>query len=73
MGQVMPTVLGRRRPRLFGLKEHLPDVFVCSAEELLQGLVLGRMELPQIVGPTLARKNPAKKHHLDPGPYLARR
>ena len=40
MGQVMPLVLDRRRPRLVGLEEHLPDVFVDSAEELQQGLVL---------------------------------
>ena len=65
MGQVVPTVLARRRPRLVGLKEHLPDVFVRSAEELLQGLVLGPIEPPQIASPALAWKDPANKHHLD--------
>ena len=65
MGQVVPTVLGRLRPRLIGLKKHLPDAFVCSTEELLQGLVLGRIELPQMASPALARKDLAKKHHLD--------
>ena len=65
MGQVVPTVLGRLRPRLVGHENHLPDVFVCTVEELLQGLVLGRIELPQMVSPALAQKDPAKKHHLD--------
>jgi hypothetical protein len=59
MGQVVPTVLGRLRPFLVGLKKHLPDVFVRSSEELLQGLVLGRIELPQIASPALAWKDPA--------------
>ena len=65
MGQVVPTVFSLLRPRLIGLEEHLPNAFVRNAEELLQGLVLGRIELPQIAGPALARKDPAKKHHLD--------
>ena len=65
MGQVVPTVLGHLRPCLIGLEKHLPDAFVRSTEELLQGLVLGRIELPQIASPALARKDPAKKHHLD--------
>ena len=65
MGQVVPTVLGRLRPRLVGLKEHLLDVFVRSSEELLQGLVLVRIELPQMASPALAWKDPANKHHLD--------
>ena len=59
MGQVVPTVLGRLRPRLVGLKEHLPDVFMRRSEERLQGLVLGRIELPQMASPTLAWKDPA--------------
>ena len=65
MGQVVPTILGRLRPRLIGLENHLPDVFVCSAEELLQGLVPSWIELPQMESPALARKDPAKKHRLD--------
>ena len=46
MGQVMPTVVGHLRPRLAGLKENLPDIFVGGSEESLQGLVLDRIELP---------------------------
>ena len=65
MSQVMAAVLGRLRPRLVGLEKHLPDTFVRGAEELLQGLVLGRIELPQMASPALAGKDPAKKHHLD--------
>ena len=65
MGQVVLAVLGRRRPCLVGLEKHLPDTFVRGAEELLQGLVLGRIELPQIASPALARKDPMKKHHMD--------
>ena len=47
------------------LKSTFQMSFVRGAEELLQGLVLGRIELPQIASPALARKDPAKKHHLD--------
>ena len=61
----MPAVLGRRGRRLLAGEEHLPDVLMRSSEELLQSLVLGRIELPQIASPALARKDPAKKHHLD--------
>ena len=46
MGQVVSAVLGRLRPRLFGLEKHLLDIFVCGADELSQGLVLGQIELP---------------------------
>ena len=45
MGQVVPVVFGRHRPRLIGLEEHLPNVFVCGAEDLQEGLVLGRFIL----------------------------
>ena len=65
MGQVVPTVLGRIQPRLVGLEKHLPDVFVRSAVELLQRLVLCQIELLETASPGLARKDPAKKHHLD--------
>ena len=65
MGQVVPTVLGRLRPRLIGFEEHLPNAFVHNTEEMLQGLVLGRIELPQMASPALTRKDSAKKHNLD--------
>ena len=65
MSQVVPTVFGFLRPHLIGLEEHLPNAFVRNAEEMLQGLVLGRIKLPQIAGLALAWKDPAKKHHLD--------
>ena len=65
MGQVVPTVLGRIWPRLVGLEKHLPDIFVRSVEELQQGLVLGRIVLPQMASPALTWKDPANKHHLD--------
>ena len=65
MGQVVPAVPGRIRPCLVGLEKHLPDVFVRSAEELQQGLVLCRIVLPQIASPALAWKDPVNKHHLD--------
>ena len=58
-------ILGHRRRRLAGLKKHAPDVFVRHAEELLQRLVLGRVELPQIASPALTRKDPANEHNLD--------
>ena len=59
MGQVMPTVLDRLRPRLVGLEEHLPDIFVCSSKESLQGLVLGQIKLSYMASPVLAWKDPA--------------
>ena len=65
MGQVVPTVFGLLRPCLVGLEEDLPDTFVRDAEEVLQGLVLDRIEFLQIAGPTLAWKDPAKEHHMD--------
>ena len=65
MGQVVPTVLGRIRSHLVVLEKHLPDVFVRSAEEMQQSLVLGRIELPQMASLALAWKDPANKHHLD--------
>ena len=64
MGQVVPTVFGLLRPCLVGLEEHFPNTFVRNAEEVLQGLVLGRIEFPQIAGPALAWKDLAKEHHL---------
>ena len=65
MGQVVPTIFGLLWPHLVGLEEDLPNTFERNAEEVLQGLVLGRIELPQIAGPALAWKDPAKEHHLD--------
>ena len=50
---------------LCGLEEHLPDIFVHRAEELSQRLVFGRVELPQIVSPSLTRKDPTDEHDLD--------
>ena len=40
------AILGRGRPHLFGLEEHLPNVFMRGVEELQQGLVLGWIKLP---------------------------
>ena len=47
------------------LEKHLPDIFMRGAEELSQGLVLGRIELRQMASPALVGKDPEKKHHLD--------
>ena len=49
------TVLGKRRSYLDKLEQHPPDVLVRRVEELLQRLVLGRVELPRIASPALAR------------------
>ena len=46
MGQGVPAVLGCLRRRLVALEEQLPDILVRGSEELLQGLALGRIELP---------------------------
>ena len=47
------------------LEQHLPGIFVRSVEEPAQGLVLSRIKLPQIKGPSLAREDPADEHDLD--------
>ena len=52
---------------LVGLEEHLLDVFVRHAKKLLQHLVFGRVELPQIVSPSLTWKDPVDEHDLDHG------
>ena len=38
---------------------------VRDAKEMLQGLVLGQIELPQIANPTLAWKDSTNEHNLD--------
>ena len=50
---------------LIGIENYLPNVFVRCTEELLQRLVFGRVELPQIASPSLARKDPVEEHNLD--------
>ena len=50
---------------LGALKQHLPGIFVCSVEELAQGLVLCHIKLPQFEGPLLAWEDPADEHDLD--------
>ena len=62
---VEANVLGCLRPQLLSLEEHLPDCFVRHAEESLQGPGTGWVKLPHVLSPTLTRKNPAKKHHLN--------
>ena len=47
------------------LEQNLPGLFVRSIEEPVQGLVLRRIELPQIESPLLAREDPADEHDLD--------
>ena len=56
------AIFGYGRWYLIGLEKYLPDVFVHRAEELLQHLVFGWVELTQIVSPSL---NPAEEHDLD--------
>ena len=58
------AVCGRVRPWFAGLKEHLPDVLVRGGEKLPQGLVLGRVILPQIAGSVLTRKKQEDQHHM---------
>ena len=65
VGQLVPAVRGGVRPWFAGLEEHLPDVLVQGDEKLLQGLVLGRVILPQIAASVLTRKDQAYQHHLD--------
>ena len=62
---MVPTVRGGVRPWFAGLEEHFPDVLVRGAKKLPQGLVLGRVILPQITAYVLTRKDQADQHHLD--------
>ena len=50
---------------LGALKQHLPGIFVHSVEEPAQGLVLCRIELPQVEIPLLARENPVDEYDRD--------
>ena len=45
-------ILDRGRGCLTVLEEHLSEVFMRRAEERLQRLVFGRVELPQIANPS---------------------
>ena len=65
MSPVEAEVIGRFRPRLLGLEQKLPHVFVLRAEEPLYSPGTGRVELPHVPSPALARENPAKEHYLD--------
>ena len=60
-----PAIFGCGRWYLAGLEQHLLGIFVRHVKELLQCLVLGRIELPQVECPSLTRENPAKQHDLD--------
>ena len=59
------TILGCGRGVFSALEQHPLDGFIRRVEEPAQGLVLCRIELPQIEGPLLARENPADEHDLD--------
>ena len=50
---------------LGALEQHLPDVFVRRVKKLSQHLVLGRVKLPHIECPSLAREDSAEEHDLD--------
>ena len=59
------SVFGERGRDLGALEQHPPNVLVRRAVELLQRLVIGRVELPQIECPSLAPKDPTDEHNLD--------
>ena len=59
------AIFGSGCGSLGALEQHLPGIFVCSVEEPAQGLVLCRIELPQVEIPLLAWENPADEHDLD--------
>ena len=59
------AIFGSGCGSLGALEQHLPDVLVRRVDELLQRLVLGRVELPQIECPSLTREDPAEEHDLD--------
>ena len=59
------AIFGSRCGGLGALKQHPPGIFVRSVEEPAQGLVLGRVELPQIEVPSLTREDLAEEHDLD--------
>ena len=59
------AIFGSGCGSLGALEQHPPGLFVRSVEEPAQGLVLCRIELPQVEIPLLARENPADEHDLD--------
>ena len=59
------AIFGSGCGSLGALEQHPPGLFVRSVEEAAQGLVLCRIELPQIEVPLLAGENPADEHDLD--------
>ena len=61
----MPTIRVYGRRLLIAFEEQLPGVFVSGAEELHQGLVLLRIELPQSGSSALVREDLANQHNLD--------
>ena len=59
------AIFGSGCGSLGALEQHPPGLFVRSVEEPAQGLVLGRVEVPQIEVPSLTREDPAEEHDLD--------
>ena len=58
------VIFGSGCGSLGALEQHLPGIFVHSVEEPAQGLVLCRIQLPQVEGPLLAREDLADEHDL---------
>ena len=65
MSTVEAEVIGRLRPRLLGLEQQLPHVFVLRAEQPLQGPGTGRVELSNGLLTRPTGEYPAEEHHLN--------
>ena len=65
MSTVEAEILSRFWPRLLGLEQKLPHIFVLRAKEPPQGPGADQVELPHVLSLVLARQNSVKEHNLD--------
>ena len=63
--QAESAIFGSGCGSLSAIKQHPPGLFVRSVKEPAQSLVLRRIEIPHVEGPSLARENPVDEHDLD--------
>ena len=59
------VILGSGCGSLDALEKHPPGIFVRRVEEPVKSLMLRRVELPKVEGPSLTREDQADEHNLD--------
>ena len=63
--RVESAILGSGCRSLGALEKHPPGIFVRRVEEPVKSLMLRRVELPKVEGPSLTREDQADEHNLD--------